>query len=273
MDFHIVLTVGLNLLVGVVIGFLVGLTGIGGGALVLPALIYVLKIPALYAVGTGLLFSALCRTGAIFYHHQLKTIRKRNSVFFLAGSIPAVLLSSWFLNRLAARVELHRLDHDLQIAIAGILLLACVALVGEEYLRAKKGGNGPRRYYVPPEDLPLRLKLGGIFFGALTGFIMGTTSIGGGVIIIPILSSFFNFSPLDTVGTSILISMVLALLGSLAYIFNGNIILSAAILLTIGALPGASVGSRLAARMPPRALKMLIFSLILLSAISLFLRA
>jgi len=226
-----------NLMVGFFIGAAIGLTGIGGGVLIIPSLIHIIKIPPVSAIGTGLFFSLLTRIIAIIEHSRQNTIRKRTAVYFIIGSAPSVIASSYAVNYLSKVVDKAKLDHMLQIGIFAIISLTCVILIAQTVFRKEKA------FYAPRSEFSLKRKLGGILFGILVGILIGTTSIGGGVFIIPILIIFFNLSARDTVGTSIIITFVLALLGSTVYLLSGNVILPVAILMATGSIAGVSLGS------------------------------
>ncbi|NOX96603.1 MAG: sulfite exporter TauE/SafE family protein [Nitrospirae bacterium] len=269
MDFSL-LNSGLSILVGFFIGITIGMTGIGGGALVMPALIYILKIPPVPAVGTSLAYAILTRIGGLIEHLRLKTIRKRTGLYFILGSAPAVLLSSQLLNQLSRKIDPAALNPILQVSIGIVLLITCGALIFETYFLEKLTGKSSNEHYIPRDKFPLKRKIGGICSGIIVGSIVGATSIGGGVLLIPLLIIFFNLSASNTVGTSMMISVVLAVLGGSVYLLNGNVIILTVILMTIGSLPGVSLGSRIAVRLPEKVLKFFIIAIIGFAAVSLF---
>jgi len=261
---------GLSILVGFFIGITIGMTGIGGGALVMPALIHILKIPPVPAVGTSLTYAILTRIGGLVEHARLKTIRKRTGLYFILGSAPGVVLSSQFLNYLSRKIDPAYLNPVLQLSIGIVLLVTCAALIFETYFMEKLTGRGSNGHYIPQADFPLKRKIGGIGSGLIVGILVGATSMGGGVLVIPLLIIFFNLSASNTVGTSMMISVVLAALGGSVYLLNNNVIIPTVILMTVWSLPGVSLGSRIAVRLPEKALKSFIITIIAFAAVSLF---
>ena len=135
-------------------------------------------------------------------------------------------------------------------------------------LKSKKDGS--ETYYVPGDDFPLRRKLFGVAAGAGVGILVGATSVGGGVVLVPILITVFHLSPSSTVGTSMLIAIVMAAVGSLTYLIRGNINLAVVIAMVIGSIPGVALGSRASVKVPHRMLKAILFAVITISVIVMF---
>ncbi len=247
-----------QLLLGLGIGFAIGLTGIGGGVLVVPVLTQVVGLDPVRAVGTGFLYALLARAYAIVEHLRLRTVRKRTALYFILGSAPAVALTSLLVNLFASGPDRERLGSFLRLVIGFVLVISCLVLILELIRNRKAAPN----YYVPPKVFPARRKFMGAILGFLIGLLVGSTSIGGGVLVIPILLTFFGLSPRDTVGTSNLISVALAVVGSGFYLFGGNIVPLAAGIMFVGSLPGVFFGSRAAARLPHWLVKLMLLILV-----------
>ena len=108
-------------LTGLLIGVLVGLTGMGGGALLTPILVIVFGFKPTYAVGTDLLHGAVFKSFGAVRHRQLGTVHARLALWMLVGSIPGVLLGS--------HLSIHVPDRGLRIGFAFILLLSGIKLL------------------------------------------------------------------------------------------------------------------------------------------------
>src|SRR5579883_2475134 len=91
-----------HVLIGLVVGILVGLTGVGGGVILLPILIFGLKVPPLVAVGSDAAFNALTKIGAGFFHWRAGNVSKRLAVYLGCGSLPGALIGVLVLNELRA---------------------------------------------------------------------------------------------------------------------------------------------------------------------------
>lgn len=261
-----------DVLVGFLIGIAIGMTGIGGGALIQPALIHILGIAPVPAVGTGLLYAMLAKIWGTWSHYRLKTIRVRRAFYFLVGSVPSVLVASSIVNYFFQSFDSPRLNANIQIIMAiSLLISATVLLVRTLPSNGKSEDVGMARTYLEGDrsPLPQRKKVIAIVAGVTIGALIGATSIGGGVLIIPVLMLFLDANPSQAVGTSIAISVVLSALGSIAYLLNGNIVVLTVALMALGAFPGVLIGSRLAVKLPESVLKIIVIVMVAGSGISL----
>jgi uncharacterized membrane protein YfcA len=253
-------------MLGLGIGFTMGMTGIGAGVLVIPSLIYIIGLSPVNAVGTGLLYSMLTRVHGICEHLRLRTVRKRTGFYIILGGVPAVLVTSLIITHLAKTMG-SGLDLVLKVAISIVMLVTwTLMLVG--LLKNRKDGS--KNYYAPLKHFPLRRKLYGIAAGACVGTLIGSTSIGGGVLIIPILVTVFRLSPNNTVGTSMLIAIVMSAVGSFAYLLRGDVSLAVAVTMFVGAVPGVFMGCRLSVKVPHRVLAGILFAVITIGVIVMF---
>lgn len=250
---------------GLVIGFATGLTGMGAAVLVVPVLIYAIGLSPVMAVGTGLLYSMLTRAYASFEHLCLLTVRKRTSLYIILGSIPSVLITSSVVAHLAGIMG-NSFDFAMEIVIA-IVMLITWTLMTVALIRSRSDSNS---YYKPKEHFPAHRKLLGLAAGAGVGALVGSTSIGGGVFLVPILSTVFRLSPQDTVGTSTLVSVIMSATGSFAYLLSGGVDLRVALIMFAGSIPGVWFGCRLAVKTPHKVLFFLLFAVVTVSTIAMF---
>lgn len=255
-----------RLILGLGIGFAVGMTGIGAGILVIPSLLHIVGLPSVSAVGTGLLYSMLTKSYGAYTHFRLRTIRKRTAFYIILGGAPAVLATSFFIAYLD-KILGSGLDFALRIIIGAVMLITWILML-RNLIKNRKGG--PMNYYVPLKHFPRRRKLYGIAAGAGVGVLLGSTSIGGGALIALILITVFQLSPNNTVGTSVLIGIIMSAVGALAYILRGNIDVTVAVTMFIGSLPGVYLGARAAVKLPHRVLSAMIFTVVTISVIVMF---
>jgi uncharacterized protein len=257
--FPILLTVG----VGFSLGFAIGMTGVGGGALIQPALIHILNISPVDAVGTGLVYAVITKIGGTLSHLKLKTVSKSRAGYLLLGSVPGVLAASQSINYFTQTFDETQVDATLQIFM-GIVLLFTAGILILQLIFSR--GTAQQA----PEALSRRDKLIGVGAGFLIGVLIGATSIGGGVLIIPVLMLFLNSDAKGAVGTSIAVSCLLSLLGGAVYLLHGNIVLATVAFMAIGALVGVFLGSRLTVKISDRWLRIIIIFIVIFSGISLF---
>ena len=90
-----------RLVLGLGIGFVMGMTGIGAGVLVIPSLLYIVGLSPVTAIGTGLLYAMLARIYGVYEHLRLHTVRKRTALYIALGSVPAVLGTALIVTHLA----------------------------------------------------------------------------------------------------------------------------------------------------------------------------
>ena len=255
-----------RLILGLGVGFAIGMTGIGAGVLVIPYLLYVVDLPPVSAVGTALLYSTLTKAYGVYEHFKLRTIRKRTAFYIILGGVPAALVASFVVLYLK-RATSGDLDYALRIVITAAML-GTWGLMFTNFLKNCKDGSG--NYYVPPKHFPPRRKFYGMIAGVGLGILAGSTSIGGGVLIIPILVTIFQLSPNNTVGTSVLIGIVISAAASFVYLLGGNIHLPVAVTMFVGSIPGVYLGSRIAVKVSHRVLSVILFAVVTASVIWMF---
>lgn len=267
MNFALIFKLFLETIVGFFIGIAIGLTGVGGGVLVLPALIHILGIAPISAVGTGLAYAVITKLGGTVYHFKLKTIRIRRSFYFLVGSIPSVLISSKMIHYFVKKHGVEFINERLQVYIGIILLTTAIIM----FLQMFSVNDKERINHILESKIlhiPFHKKMLAILAGAIVGILFGITSIGGGVFIIPFFMLYFDSSCKQAVGTSIFISVIISALGGIVYLTHGNVEILPAILLCVGSLPGVRLGSRLTERIPEQILITIVIIMIILSGMS-----
>ncbi len=257
--------IALRLLLGTVIGFCIGLTGVGGGILVLPALTLILRIDPIVAVGTTTLFSFLSKITATIHHFKLKTIDWNISARILAGAVPANIITSlWVSNRgddLHFKLVLTRF-------IVGVVIFSVFIMVFNMVTRARPGVVEKERELAEHlhEKRIIRIELC-ILLGAICGGLIGATSIGGGVLIVPMLIILFGLPAPRTVGTAILIAFILTMITSVIYGIHGEQDRITAVIMALGSLAGVYQGSKLSVKMPELFLRIIIVVLVLVASI------
>jgi hypothetical protein len=266
---------------GLIIGTVIGMTGVGGGVLVMPTLTFVLGLPASIAVGTASLYAFLTKCYAVFEHHRLKTISYGISLLFLLGALPGAVLSSLVVLRLAnqdSAAAVQRFQSSLRMLIAWVMVFAATMLIINLIQRSKRSKKEIHQAsekvssQAARQQLPWQKRITGLVAGLVVGLLIGSTSVGGGVLVVPLLVMLFGLSARQTVGSSILIAVVLTLITSLLYLRGGNLDLVTALIMWGGSLAGVFVGSRLAVRIPDRVLQGLVIVVICFATAMMFLK-
>ena len=250
-------------LLGLIVGVLIGLTGIGGGSLLTPALIVIFKTSPLTAVGTDLVFNAATKLFGSFQHARQETISYRLAFYLGLGSIPAALGGVGFI----ALLEKYDLDATgvVQTVLGVTLVAAGVLMIARPFLDRREGERERTdvRFFVPFEK---RVRFTALL-GAAVGFLVGVTSIGSGALIVPVLSLFYPLPMNRIVGTDIFHAMVLASVASLAHWSAGNVDWTLAVNLLAGSIPGVLIGARLAVVAPDRVMRPALGLLVILSGV------
>jgi len=263
----------LRLVAGTFIGFCIGLTGVGGGVLVIPTLTLLFKLPASVAVGTASLYSFITKVSATFHHYKLKTVDTMTATWFLVGAIPTNIAVATGINAAVHRLgsESDAIVHfqsGLKLFIAYVIIASCVLLVINMIRGLRDQANsGVSKLAYAVTSSKVRHRTTAALLGTIVGALIGSTSVGGGVIIVPMLIFFFGMTSSRTVGTSILIAVVLTLVTSAVFLIGGEMDITTAICMAAGSLVGVPLGSKLSVKLPDKILKMVVVAVIITAAV------
>ena len=135
---------------GLIIGFSIGMTGIGGGILVLPALVILFEMSATVAVGTANLYSFLTKFSATYHHWKQKTIAIRISGYLLAGAVPANIAVSYLITDYVSGLEsdplaLSEMQDTLKQFIGALILVSAAFIIGDLLSRHRRGKSGKNK--------------------------------------------------------------------------------------------------------------------------------
>ncbi len=211
----------------------------------------------------------ITKIGGAIYHYRLKTLRIRRALYFLGGGIPGVLFASKMVNFFLIRYGSVKINIYLQVIIGIILLITAIMMVFQ-LLTTNQEDRQNRIIESKQKPVPFSKKIMAIFFGFLVGIFVGTTSVGGGVIIIPLLMIFLDSSPSQAVGTSIFISVFLAILGSIVYLLHGHVNIFPTFLLCLGSVPGVWIGSHFSKKIRGTTLTIIVTVIVILSGVIMF---
>lgn len=250
--------------IGLVVGILVGLTGIGGGALLVPILVVGVGIPPMIAVGTGTLFVPATKIGAAWQYHR-RGLVEMDLVWRLAlGSVPGALLGVGCLAILREQMG-PGINGFLKVMI-GILLIATpsIALL-KNYLerKGKKSFRDRLPHYITARN-------GAVMVGFVGGFLVGMTSLGSGSIIMTLLLLFYSRSAVRLVGTDIAHAVILGAVAGAGHLALGTVDARLLAALLLGSIPGAWLSAKIAPSVGTVWLKRLLFSALIVAGASMF---
>jgi uncharacterized membrane protein YfcA len=235
----------LLIVAGLGVGVVVGLTGMGGGALMTPLLVLFFGVPPLAAVSSDLMASLVMKPVGGLVHLRRGTVDKRLVGWLCAGSVPCA-----FGGVLVARSfgDGERMQQVVQLALGAALLLAVAGLAAKAFVGVRDRGRGAPAE--PPRPVRVR-PLPTVLVGAVGGLIVGMTSVGSGsLIIVALLVLYPMLSARDLVGTDLVQAVPLVAAATLAHLAFGDFRLSLTAFLLVGALPGVYVGAKLSSRAP-----------------------
>jgi uncharacterized membrane protein YfcA len=251
---------------GFFVGLVVGLTGVGGGSLMTPVLIFLFGIKPYLAVGTDLLFAAFTKLGGSVNLARARLIDWPVVLRTAAGSVPAALATLYVLHRLGPA------SSAVQQAMTSTLGIALLLTAAATLYKAIAGRSAPRD--IAPADLAQAIRPRHwalpVLFGAVIGVLVTLTSVGAGAIGVLVLMLLYPALPLPRiVAADIAHAVPLTLVAGLGHASIGAVDWPLLIKLLAGSLPGIWLGSRLVRKTPDRVIRSLLSVLLAYAGVKL----
>jgi uncharacterized membrane protein YfcA len=247
---------------GLLIGLLVGMTGMGGGSLMTPILILVFGFKPTLAVGTDILHGAVFKTFGAVRHRRLGTVHARMTFWMFLASAPmslaGVQTAEWLQGRYGNGVESTSAK-----VIGAALVLGGLGFFAKTFVRrGVQPDNSP--FVLANRDRVISVALGGV-----GGFIVGLTSVGSGTFFALVMLLVFPLTAAKIVGTDIFHAAALLWVAGLAHLIHGNVDLGAMAWLLLGSIPGILLGSQMTVKLPERSLRVALATVLLASGVRL----
>jgi uncharacterized membrane protein YfcA len=228
---------------GLLVGIVVGITGMGGGALMTPALLFLGVGNASTVVTADLTASAVYKAGGALVHWREGSPNLRLAGWLIAGSVPMAFLGPHLIHWIAPGADI---ETALQLAIGFALLLATATFALRLYIQLRRVRRG-----FQPVGEPVIRPVPTMLIGALGGLLVGITSVGSGsVIMIALVMLYPTLSAVKLVGTDLVQAVPLVLAAAISNILAYGLDLSITIPLILGSVPGSMLGARIAPRVP-----------------------
>ena len=243
---------------GFIVGVVVGLTGVGGGALMTPLLVLLFGIHPATAVGTDLLHAAVTKAGGTYVHARYGRVDWYITGFLAAGSIPAAILTVFALQRFAGGLGGSRI---ITLVLGYALVLTACALALRPYLSRR-----PRPLELPMPRRPVLTAAAGV----VLGFVVTISSVGAGALGVTAL--FLLYPQLKTsriVASDLAHAVPLPLVAGLGHWMFGSVDFHLLLSLLVGSLPGIYIGSHFAGRIPETLLRWILAGILLLVGVKL----
>jgi uncharacterized protein len=232
---------------GLFTGLLVGMTGMGGGSLMTPLLVFLFGVPPTTAIGTDIAHGAAFKTVSAVQHRRMGNVRARLAGWMLLGSAPLSLVGVWTSVQITERYG-EGVEDVMGQVLGAALLFGCIGLVAKSLVHTS-----------PPEDvdwdLTKRDRIAAVVIGVFGGFIVGLTSVGSGVFFGLTLLILFPLRAHKVVGTDIFHAAALLYVAGLGHWLAGNVDFALLGWLLLGSIPGVLIGGRLTLSIPETVLR------------------
>jgi uncharacterized membrane protein YfcA len=264
------MTVDLPLAVGgLLVGTVVGLTGMGGGALMTPMLVFFFGVDPLTAISSDIVVSLLMKPFGAFVHIRRGTVN-RSLVFWLCiGSVPAAFSGAWLISQVPPEynVELllkRALGLALALATFGLVVRALIQMWSHQLPLGEGVAGVPRRPAVVPRPVLT------VMLGAAAGFLVGLTSVGAGsIVVVGLLMMHPALTASALVGTDLVQAIPLVGSAAAGHLLFGGFSMAVATSLLLGAIPGAWIGAQISTRAPGGIIRRVLAVLLLSSSMKL----
>ncbi|XRO76112.1 sulfite exporter TauE/SafE family protein [Methanocaldococcus sp. 10A] len=238
-------------ILGFIVGAIVGLTGIGGGVLMAPSLIF-LGVEPLVAIGTDLIYASITKSLGSYFHNKKGNVNSKIALMLFFGSIPSMILGYFILEFFNRDI----INRYLTLFLGVVLVFTSLMNLKKDILKDVKCSS---TYIL-------------ILFGFLTGLVVQFTSVGSGVLATFALMHFTSLSPREVIGTSLVYGLLICLLGALMHAELGNVNYNLALYLTIGTIPGVYVGVSLNSKIKQKNLRKIMTTVILFMGLILLIK-
>ena len=224
---------------GLLVGFVVGLTGIGGGALMTPILIVAFGIPPIMAVSTDLLYASITKCGGIVSYAKNQLVNWRVVILLLLGSLPGSLLALQFMNQLGS---LDQIEGLINLVLGVSLILTSIAV----FFRSKIKQLTESRAIVSGRQRSLVTIVAGLFLGVLVTL----SSVGAGALGTALLIVCYpRMTMARIIGTDLVHAVILTGVAAAGHYQMDNVNLELLQFLLLGGIPGVIAGSALGSRL------------------------
>jgi uncharacterized membrane protein YfcA len=244
-------------LAGLLVGVLVGMTGMGGGSLMTPMLILLFGFDPKAAVGTDILHGAIFKSFGAARHRMLGTVHGHLALWMLLGSAPLSLVGVEVASRFGEGA-----DESLQRLIGAALVVCGFGYLAKTLLHRTNVSDAP--FILGTRDKAIAASI-----GATCGFVVGLTSVGSGTFFGLAMLIVYPLTAQKIVGTDLTHAAALLWVAGASHLAHGNVDLHAMAWLLLGSIPGVLLGANMSIRVPDRALRFAFAAILSLSGLKL----
>ena len=246
-------------IIGFFVGFIIGMTGVGGGSLMTPILVLGFGIKPAIAVGTDLLYAAITKSGGVLVHHKHGNIQWKILSLLFMGSIPATVCSIFIIKYLDNAGVNY--DHLIMTTLSIALILTGLFLISRNQLHKLSAEEKfvsikllHRKYRKPIT----------IFAGALIGVLVTISSVGAGVIGAAFLFFLYpKYKAIKIVATDLAHAIPITAIAGLGHAHIGTVDYILLGSLVLGSLPGIYLGSHFGNFLPDKIMRPILACMLL----------
>jgi uncharacterized membrane protein YfcA len=245
-----------------VVGLVVGLTGMGGGALMTPMLVLFFGVQPLAAVSSDLVASVFMKPFGGMVHLKRRTVDLRLVKWLCIGSVPAAFAGALLIKMFGHGEQVQR---GVQTALGVALLIAAAGIVAKAYtsLRESRAGR------TPDATQPIVVRpLLTVAIGVVGGLVVGLTSVGSGsLIIVALLALYPTLRASRLVGTDLVQAVPLVIAAALGHVLFGDFQFAVTASVLVGAIPGVLLGALGSSRLPGGVIRRVLVVVLVASAL------
>ena len=255
-------------LAGLLVGIVVGLTGMGGGALMTPVLVFFFRVDPLTAISSDVVSSLFMKPAGAIVHLVRKTANLQLVLWLCVGSVPSAFLGAVIVDHLKG---IAGFEQVLLVLLGAALLLAAAGLIIRAWFQMTRKrlpwGEGPAP--MASAEVVVR-RLPTVALGAVGGLMVGMTSVGAGSLILTLLLVLYPaLKPSQLVGTDLVQAVPLVAAASVGHLMFGQVSLGITTSMLIGAIPGAFIGAQISSRAPGGVIRRALAILLMASGLKL----
>lgn len=245
------------ILAGILVGFCVGVTGVGGGSLMTPILISVFKIEPHIAIGTDLLYAAISKSAGSIVHAKKMNIVWPIVIWLAVGSIPASFVTTWVLEHYLSQSTHYKAM--LTMVLGFMLTLTGISIVFRTQIERFFDKYRKQEQQIEREDiaeLAKKKRAYIIIMGIVLGVFVTLSSVGAGAFGIMALVVMFPLLPMiRIIGSDVVHAVLLTLVAGLGHMSSGNVDFTLLMWLLVGSIPAIIVGTLVSSKLPERLIR------------------
>ena len=248
-------------LAGLIVGCVIGLTGMGGGALMTPVLVIIFHVTPSAAISSDIVASFFLKPIGGGVHMRHGTVNWRLVRWLSVGSVPAAFIGAYVIDQVASK----GFEDSIKQILGVVLLIAAAAMLVKVVVQARRGA-------APTELMDQRLvrPVPTLLIGVIGGFLVGMTSVGSGSLMIVMLMLLYpTLSSREMVGTDLVQAIPLVGAAAIGHLIFGNLVFGLTTSVLVGAVPGVYFGARISARANDRFIRPLLVAVLSISALKL----